>query len=281
MNRRRFTAVCLLLLALGVRASAGQHLVLVGGGDRPRAAMTQFVGWAGGRSARLLVISWATESPDVSLADFREQMEPLGVTSIEQAPSQPLTPEKRATFLAQLARATGVFFTGGDQVRIMNVLADAPLADALRARYEAGVVFGGSSAGTAIMSPRMITGEGDFTVIDANKVETKPGLGLLRGAIVDQHFIVRQRENRLFGLLLRHRDELGVGIDESTALVVVDGRYAEVVGASMVMIVDPAERDGALVLRMLEPGTRYDLRKRRILGSSASRTSDPAKGKSL
>lgn len=281
MNRGSFRAVCLLLLSLGASASAGQRLILVGGGHRPDAAMTKFVEWAGGRSAKLLVISWATESPDVSLADFHEQMDPYGVASIEQAPSQPLTPEKRARFLEQLAGATGVFFTGGDQVRIMDVLADAPLADALRARYEAGVVFGGSSAGTAIMSPTMITGEGDFSVIDASKVETKPGLGLLRGAIVDQHFIVRQRENRLFGLLMRHRDELGVGIDESTAFVVTDGRYGEVIGASQVMIVDPAERDGALVLRMLDPGTRYDLRKRRVLGSNQNPPSAPAKGKAL
>src|SRR4051812_31277578 len=122
MNRRSFTAVFLLLL-LGAPASAGQHLILVGGGDRPGPAMTRFVEWAGGKSARLLVISWATESPDISLADFREQMEPLGVASIEQAPTQPLTPEKRAAFLEQLAHATGVFFTGGDQVRIMDVLA--------------------------------------------------------------------------------------------------------------------------------------------------------------
>lgn len=226
--------------------------------------MRQFVDWAGGRSARLLVISWATESPAESLDYFKEQVDPLGPASIEQAPTQPLTTASRATFLEQLARSTGVFFTGGDQVRIMDVLADRPLADALRARYEAGIVFGGTSAGTAIMSPTMITGNGDFTVIDASKVETRPGLGLLTGVIVDQHFIARQRENRLFGLLLRSPGELGVGIDEDTALVVVDGRHAEVVGARHVMIVDAAERRGALVVLLLEPGTRYDLKQRRV-----------------
>ncbi len=265
--RTSLAAACLSTVLACLPVCAGQRLVLVGGGDRPPDAMTQFVAWAGGKTARILVISWATESPDISLADFREQVLPLGVASVEQAPAQPITSEKRAAFLEQLGRATGVFFTGGDQARIMDVLADGPLADALRAKYDEGTVFGGSSAGTAIMSPTMITGNGDFTVIDAAKVETRPGLGLLRGTIVDQHFIVRQRENRLFGLILKNPAELGVGVDEDTALIVTDNRYAQVVGKSHVMMVDARDRAGALVLRVLEPGTRFDLRKRRIVAA--------------
>jgi cyanophycinase len=279
MKRGSFAALFVVVaLAVG-SARADQRLILVGGGDRPLDAMQRFVDWAGGHDAKLLIISWATEYPAESLAYFHEQIDPLHPASIEQAPTQPLTAESRATFLAQLARATGVFFTGGDQARIMDVLEDRSLADALRARYEAGIVFGGTSAGTAIMSQMMITGNGDFTVIDASKVEVRPGLGLLRGVIVDQHFIARQRENRLFGLLLAHRDELGVGIDEDTALVVTEGRYAEVVGASHVMIVDPAERDGALVVMLLSPGNRYDLRTRRQLSAEPHGKSSTRKGK--
>jgi cyanophycinase len=147
------------------------------------------------------------------------------------------------------------------------VLADAPLAEALRARYRAGVVFGGTSAGAAIMSPIMITGNGNFDVLDGRQVETRPGLGLMPGTIVDQHFIARRRQNRLFGLVLRHPDSLGVGVDEDTALLVVDNRYAEVVGTGRVMTVDARARDGALVLYLLESGRRFDLRKRAPVGS--------------
>jgi cyanophycinase len=258
---------CALVAALSAGASAGQRLVVIGGGHRPDGAMARFVEWAGGERARILVISWATESPEVSFESFKEQVEPLGPGSVEPAPFAPLSADERASFLAQLERATGVFFTGGDQVRIMNVLADASLADALRARYAAGVVFGGTSAGAAIMSPTMITGNGDFRVIDAAKVETMPGLGLLPGTIVDQHFIARQRQNRLFGLVLRQPEALGVGVDEGTALLVVDDRYGEVVGESFVMIVDARARKGALVLNLLEPGAKYDLRKRRVVRS--------------
>ncbi len=95
----------------------------------------------------------------------------------------------------------------------------------MRTRHAEGVVFGGTSAGAAVMSLRMITGEGDFTVIDGDQVEVRAGLGLLPGVIVDQHFVKRQRENRLFGLVLKHPDERGVGIDEGTALL-VDERAA-------------------------------------------------------
>jgi cyanophycinase len=110
----------------------------------------------------------------------------------------------------------------------------------------------------------MITGEGDFTVIDAAQVETRPGLGLLEGTIVDQHFVKRQRENRLFGLILAHPELLGVGIDEGSALVVRDGRFGEVMGSSLVMLVDGARDKGALVVRLARPGQIIDLRERRV-----------------
>lgn len=124
------------------------------------------------------------------------------------------------------------------------------------------------------MSPTMITGNGDFKVIDAAKVETRPGLGLLPGTIVDQHFIARQRQNRLLGLVLGNPQALGVGVDEDTALLVVDDRYAEVVGVSYVTIVDAQARSGALVLTMLEPGRRFDLRKRQVVGSKRAAKTD-------
>jgi cyanophycinase len=161
--------------------------------------------------------------------------------------------------MQQLAAATGVFFSGGDQARIMDVLADAELLRAVRERHAQGVVFGGTSAGAAVMSLRMITGEGDFTVIDGAKVDVREGLGLLPGAIVDQHFVKRQRENRLFGLVLQQRGERGVGIDEDTALLVTGGRHGEVVGKGPVMLVDALGPD-TLRVTLLRAGQSVDLR---------------------
>jgi cyanophycinase len=240
-------------------AVAEERLVLLGGGPHPREAMTRFVEWAGGREARVLVVPWASSEPKASAKDIVEEVRALGAGQAEAAPRAPLKEKTRARFVAQLAAATGVFFTGGDQSRIMDVLRDLPLLEGLRERFRGGIVFGGTSAGTAIMSARMITGNGDFTVIDGSKVETRPGLGLLRGVIVDQHFVKRQRENRLFGLILRHPEERGVGIDEGTAVLVRGGREAEVVGAGTVVLVDAQGDRDALLVTFVRAGARFDV----------------------
>ncbi len=245
------------------------RLVIVGGGDRPAAALARLVAWAGGAQARILVIAWASgepkESCEILLGEIRPHAPGEAVcgphaTLDANGKAQPLDAARRKAALDGLARATGVFFTGGDQARIMDVLADPELLAAVKERFLAGVVFGGTSAGAAVMSLRMITGEGDFTVIDGDKVEVRPGLGLVEGVIVDQHFVRRQRENRLFGLVLKH-GERGVGIDEDTALLVTSGRYAEVVGRGPVMLVD-AKGPDRLEITLLRAGQSTDLRDR-------------------
>jgi cyanophycinase len=256
-------AAALVLVLVASAAQAKERLVLMGGGDRPPEALARFAQWAGGTEARVLVVAWASSEPAESFASIREDFAPYRFARLEMAPQPPISAAERAALVRQVERATGVFFAGGDQGRIMDVLRDQPLAETLRARYRAGAVFGGTSAGTACMSSIMITGEGDFTVIDADKVEVRAGLGLLPGVILDQHFVKRQRENRLFGLVLRHPGPLGVGIDEGSALLVADNRYAEVAGRTPVMIVDGRKERGALVVQLLSAGDRFDLEKRK------------------
>jgi cyanophycinase len=246
------------------------RLVIIGGGDRPKAALARFVAWAGGPSARVLVLPWASGEPKESCDAILEELKPHApgqaacgpfATLDAKGKASPLDEARKKEALDRLATATGVFFTGGDQARIMDVLADADLLAAVKARFASGVVFGGTSAGAAVMSARMITGEGDFTVIDGEKVEVRPGLGFVEGVIVDQHFVKRQRENRLFGLVLEHPEERGVGIDEDTALLVTGGRYAEVVGRGPVMLVDAKGKD-RLEITLLQAGQKTDLRQR-------------------
>jgi beta-lactamase class A len=240
-------------------------------------ALSRFVQWAGKERARILIIPWATEQPEAAFKSLQEDFAPFPTQAIEAAPSAPLNEDAKGKFLSQLEQATGVFFSGGDQARIMNVLNDDSLLLALRKRYEAGVVFGGTSAGTAIMSRRMITGDGDFKMIDGAKVDTRPGLGLLpENVIVDQHFIRRQRENRLFGLMLEGRERFGLGIDESTALIVSDNRKAEVVGSSQVMLIEGG-RNNSLLIRLLRSGATIDLAD----GAITSTTQQKSPGNSL
>lgn len=262
-NANQFALAALILILFVSRSAAQQHLVIVGGGDRPAAAMSRFVEWAGKDKARILVIPWATAEPEASFDSLKKDFSDFNPRQIELAPIAPLDEAAKDRFLNQLKNATGVFFTGGDQVKTMAVLKDATLLQSLKERYAAGVVFGGTSAGTAIMSSQMITGEGDFTVIDGKKVETVSGLGLLPdNVIVDQHFIKRQRQNRLFGLILQNPQKVGIGIDEDTALLLSDNRYGEVVGASRIMIINSKKHDGILTIYLLQPGEGIDLRKR-------------------
>jgi cyanophycinase len=147
----------------------------------------------------------------------------------------------------------------------MDVLQDDTLYGALRERYDAGVVFGGTSAGTAALSNPMMTGEADLKIIDGAKVGVRKGLGLLPNTILDQHFIKRQRENRLFGLILQNPALLGIGIDEDTALLVEDNRRAEIVGITQVMFIDAHQRKGAMLIHLLKAGESFDLKKRRTI----------------
>jgi cyanophycinase len=255
MNRLFVLLVFLLCLESRAVCAAPTHLVLIGGGSRPAASLKQFVRWAGGAKANILVIAWASEEPQASYDALVKDFRPFAPASIAMAPSPPVAPEK---FLDQLQFATGVFFSGGDQRRIMDVLKNAKLKAALQNLYRKGVVFGGTSAGTAIMSCRMMTGDGDFTVIDGRKVDTREGLCLLPGTILDQHFLKRQRENRLFGLVLESPTLLGIGIDEGTALLVTDNHTAEVQGESQVMTVS-ASGKASLSVKLLKSNELFAL----------------------
>jgi cyanophycinase len=200
------------------------RLLLCGGGTMPSSALEVFAGWAHGPKARILVIAWASRFPEDAFERTAVALcERGGAARADASLAPPRTPVEHAAFLAALDRATGVFFTGGDQSRIMDGLDDR-LARRLRDLYAGGLAFGGTSAGTAIMSPLMIAGTRDPRRHDLSAVVVRPGLGILPGTIVDQHFFRRRRHNRLFALLLDNERVHGLGIDEGAALAVTGGR---------------------------------------------------------
>jgi cyanophycinase len=265
---RRLFNLCLLTALLTFNVSAQEKLVLIGGGKRPPEAVARFVDWAGKEKARILIVTWASGVPQESFDAIKKDFAAYQTASFENAPLAPLDKQEREQFLTQLKTATGVFFTGGDQNRIMNVLQDETLYRTLRERYETGVVFGGTSAGTAALSNPMMTGEADLKIIDSAKVGVRKGLGLLPNAVLDQHFIKRQRENRLFGLILQNPTLLGIGIDEDTAVLVEDNRRAEVVGITQVMFIDAHRRKGAMLIHLLKAGESFDLKKRKVISKT-------------
>ncbi len=238
---RRLLGVCLALCAVTAVASepaAKGNLVLIGGGSKPPAAMTKFVELAGGPDAAIVVFPTASELSDtgeVYRALFMEEygcrdVRPLPVHSREDAMSEELA--------AEVAAAGGIFFAGGDQRRITAALLGTPVGDAVRRAFQRGAVVGGTSAGTACQSGLMITGDGDFDVLDQGAVALAPGLDLFPGVILDQHFVARRRLNRLLTVVMEHPDLLGIGIDEGTAVWRRPDGTFQVLGEGWVVVLD-------------------------------------------
>lgn len=264
MNARLLVLLLALSLGTSPLAAAGNgHLVLVGGGDKPLAAMQKFVELAGGPAAPIVVIPTASTEADTPQYYRDYFAKELGATNAVVLEIWRKADARRADYVELAKNARGIFFGGGDQIRILNALEGTPVLEAIRAAHEAGAVVGGTSAGTACQSRIMITGEGDFGLIQSRAVETWNGLGFLDdGIVVDQHFVARQRENRLLSVLLENPGKLGIGIDEDTAVWFrPDGRFT-VIGARSVLIFDA--RGKAVRRRPLETG-------RELLGVSGMR----------
>jgi cyanophycinase len=257
------------------------NLILVGGGDKPKEAMVKFVELAGGPGAPIVAIPTASEEPDTGAYYVKLFKEEYGCTDVAALEIKTREDAAKPEYVDLARKAGGIFFGGGDQSRITRALLDTPVGDAIAAAYENGAVVGGTSAGTACQSALMITGEGDFKVIRAGAVELVRGLGFFRGVIVDQHFIIRQRSNRLITVILEHPDLLGVGIDEGTAIWVRPDDTFRVMGASSVMVLDAksaaikrqaAEKGKVLLgvhglrVDILLPGEEYDIGKRAVVG---------------
>ena len=198
----------------------------------------------------------------------------MGATNVRSLAIKSRADAGNAEIVEALASARAIFFTGGDQSRITAAILGTAAERAIRDAYDGGAVLGGSSAGLACMSERMITGNGDFTVLTSGNVEVVQGLGYVTEAIIDQHFVARQRQNRLISAVLENPWLLGVGVDERTTIWVKPDRTFEVLGEGWVMVFDARksvirrhvtnERSNlaadALVTRILLRGDRFDLK---------------------
>lgn len=210
----------LLLLLLPALAAAGPGpLLLIGGGSRPAPVLRRFLELAGGADAPVVVLPTASSLPDAGAA-MADELRALGATAVQalelRTREDALDPATREVLRA----ARGVFFTGGDQSRITDALRGTPAFAALRAAHREGAVLAGTSAGTACMTPVMLTGSGEPGVIRAGNVPLAAGLGFLPGAVIDQHFVARQRQDRLLSVVLEEPTRLGIGVDEATAIEV-------------------------------------------------------------
>jgi cyanophycinase len=215
---------------------ATSRLLIMGGAAGP-ALLSRFVELSGAAAARILVIATASESPETTEAAYIEKFEALGAGSVRALRLSTRVEANAPSAEPVLRDATGVFFTGGDQERITGVLGGTAVDTILHELVADGrAVLAGTSAGAAMMSATMITG-GDRPGVAADSVRTGPGLEFLPCVVIDQHFAERGRLNRLLSAVARYPHELGVGIDEDTAIL-TGGDSFEVLGSGAVTVVD-------------------------------------------
>lgn len=321
MRSRSLSFVALLVVSLLSTACVSLHrgaskpvakgwLCIVGGGGTQDVMYERMLQAAGGKDASVVVLPQASELADTgeeSAKAWREH----GATRVEW-----IDLKSDANAATKIGAADVIWFPGGVQTRLMKALHEANVVDVVRRRYRDGAVVGGTSAGAAVMSDVMLTGDYDLGFkaagaragdaktaspdaqapsIDARAADVKPsdakpgdakpnepsspppparastddedsglryvrvgtnvfarGLGLLSNAIVDQHFVRRQRFNRLLSAVLEHPDLVGIGIDEKTSIL-VHGTSFEVLGVSNVVVIDARRAKGVVSSRQM-PG---------------------------
>jgi cyanophycinase len=226
---------------------------------------------------KLVVTTVASDESDELFGEYEKAFKDLGVKEIVHLPIDVRKEAKDAEKVDAFDGATGVFFTGGDQLRITSQVGETPTFTRIKKVFEAGGVIAGSSAGAAVMSDTMIvSGNGDESPKQAG-VRLVHGLGFLDDVVVNQHFAERGRIGRMVGVVAQKPLCLGLGIDENTAAVVENSDRFRVVGAGPVYVVDGREimtsnvaedADGTnlsvygVKLRLIAPGDGFDLEKR-------------------
>jgi cyanophycinase len=217
-------------------------LIAIGGAEdkvRERTILRYFLEAAGGSDASVVVLATASEVPETG-ARYADLFYSLNADSVEvlriATREEALAAGGEAADL--LKYATGLFITGGSQLRLSSALGGTEVAAAIRARHAAGMVVAGTSAGAAFLSAHMIALGDSGATPRRRLVHLAPGLGLAAEMVIDQHFRRRDRLGRLLTALSYHPGLLGVGIDEDTAAVIDAAGTLRALGAGAVTVVD-------------------------------------------
>lgn len=254
-------------------------LVIIGGKEEREgdcSILKEFVTLAGGARARIVVLTVATDLYREAMAEYKAAFKSLGVDDVEAYDVSQRVDAEDEKALAAIEKATGLFFTGGDQLKITALLGGTKMHDLLHERYRKGAVIAGTSAGAAMMSNSMFISGASDNNPRLGGMEIGPGMDFLVGAMIDTHFSQRGRIGRLLTAVSHYPQDLGFGVDENTAMI-VEGREFRVVGEGAVTVVDAGaitftnlpdigENESLALfdvkLHVLPEGHRFDLEKR-------------------
>ena len=264
-------------------------LMAIGGAEdklRERVILRSFVEAAGGPDANIVVLATASELADTG-DRYSGLFESMNADTVEvlRVRSREDALDAGSGVLDLLEFASGLFITGGSQLRISAALGGTAIADMIRRRHAEGMVVAGTSAGAAILSEHMISMGDSGATPRRRLVQMAKGLGLAPEIVIDQHFRQRDRLGRLVTALSYNPGPLGIGVDEDTAAV-IDGEELRVIGSGAVTVLDASGmrytdssevRRGqplsmlGLKLDFLTSGCRYDLRRRVGLPPAAAK----------
>lgn len=256
------------------------YVIPIGGAEERTGSMRvlrRFVRLCGGRRARIVIIPTASSLTDTG-ERYIEIFSKIGVSEAVSLPIAERADADRAEYIEQLDNATGIFMTGGNQLRLSTILGGTLVAQKVRRLNASGIHVAGTSAGAAIMPEHMIAGGSMGLSPQADGVNLAPGLGLTNAIIIDQHFSQRDRLGRLLTAISYNPFMMGVGIDEDTAIFIGPDQVFEVEGSGSVTIIDPehlsyssmdrAKKNESLSLldmklHILSRGCKFDIHERK------------------
>jgi cyanophycinase len=244
-------------------------LVIVGGGQVGPEIRSRFIQLAGGPDANFVIIPTADEDRNLTdLAKIKERfIQTWGVKNVTVLHTRDKKVADTKAFAEPIRHASGVWFPGGRQWRLVDSYLGTRTDKEIHKLLDRGGVVGGSSAGATIQGSYLVRG-----AVEGNEVMMAPshevGLGLMKNVAIDQHIITRHREKDLDPVIVKHPELLGIGIDESTAIVVHQSQF-EVIGKSKVAVHDGKPHDGGNFY-FLEPGQKFNLATRSVIRSEAA-----------
>ncbi len=258
--------------------------MVIGGAEdkiRDRVILNRFCALAGGDEGIVAVISTASSLGFVAGERYREVFTGLGIKEVRPLHAMTRQQANDQGYVREVRDATGVFLTGGNQLRLSSTIGGTLLAEAVLERFRQGAVVAGTSAGASAMSSHMIAFGASGGTPKHRMAALAAGLGVLPSVIVDQHFQQRNRYGRLLSVIAQNPSLLGLGVDEDTAGVVGPDGVMEVIGRGSVTIVDgsTAETDAwdvhghrpvmisGVILHALPSGYKFDLRHRKRLSA--------------
>jgi cyanophycinase len=260
--------------------------IVIGGAEdkvRDRVILGRFVALAGGADARIAVISTASSLGTEAGQRYREVFTELGASDVQPLHAVTRMQANDESIAAAVRDATGIFMTGGNQLRLSSMVGGTRLAEAILTGFRDGAVVAGTSAGASAISSHMIAFGASGATPKHRMAQIAAGLGLLPGVIVDQHFQQRNRLGRLLSLIAQNPMLLGLGVDEDTAGVVGPDKVMEVIGRGSITVVDGAASDtdaweirghrplmiSNVTLHSLPEGYRFDLDRRTLIATPA------------